>query len=550
MNALRDNVLGTLSKLAPEANKLLVAVSGGPDSVALVHLLEGADYSLELAHFDHALRESSAEDAEFVGSLAATLTLPFHTERTEVAAVAKAKGWNVEDGARRLRYGFLTRTAKRVGAQAVVTGHTQDDQAETVLMQLLRGAAYASGMKRVQGKVVRPLLNVSRGALLAYLRDLEQPYREDASNRDTSRTRAWLRHEVLPLLAARYPQVKSKLGRVAELQQDQREALQLQGRALLQGGELSTAQLKRAPKAVQRQALADLLRAAGAPFDLAGLERILATLDSPHPRRHTLSEELTARTAYGKLSVVKRGAPLPETPVSTARDLPPDLSERVLEHPHLVYRSRRPGDVIRLAGGHKKISDLLIDRKVPREARGELRVLASGSRVFWVEGIAADPALAKPDPDVLPMRRALELARRGGALGEVPVGAVVVRAGALIAEAHNETETSGDPTAHAEVLALRRAAARLGTWRLEDCTLVVTLEPCPMCFGAALQAHLPRLVYGASNPREGALESVTELASAPWKRRPELRGGVLAAACAAPLKAFFRRKLRTGEERK
>ena len=186
--------------------------------------------------------------------------------------------------------------------------------------------------------------------------------------------------------------------------------------------------------------------------------------------------------------------------------------------------------MIRLAGGTKKLSALFIDRKVPREARDAVRVLASNERVLWVEGVAVEVSVARAsaDADVRFMKRALVLAEQAAQRGELPVGAVVVHGGEITAEAHNETEALRDPTAHAEVLALRRAAEALGDWRLSDCTLFVTLEPCPMCFGAALQAHLGRLVYGAENRLEGALGSVTDLRARPleaWAGGARRRAG-------------------------
>ena len=519
-----------------------MAVSGGPDSVALLRLLLESSYTLEVAHFDHGLRETSREDTDFVRDLAARFDLPFHTERAEVARIAAAKGWNVEDAARRMRYGFLTRTAKRVAADGVVTGHTLDDQAETVLLQLLRGAAYLRGMKAVQGRVLRPLLDTSRLELLAYLQGLDQPFLTDTTNLDTSRTRSWLRLEVVPLLEQRYPSLKKSLARLADVQGAAVEHLREQGRGLLNEGGLEVATLQKAGLAVRRQAVAELLKDASVPVSFERVEGLLALLSAEKPVRASLSETLSARVAYGSLTLVeKTEGTLPEMPVTRAADLPAEVDAAVLEQPDLLYRSRRPGDVIRLPGGTKKLSDLFIDKKVPREERDTVRLLASGERVLWVEGVAVDPAVARAsaDADVHFMACALALAEKAALLGELPVGAVVVHGGEVVAEAHNETESLRDPTAHAEVLALRRAAETLGDWRLAGCTLYVTLEPCPMCFGAALQAHLPRLVYGAANRLEGALGSVTDLRAAPWKREPEVRGGVLAGRSAALLKTFF-----------
>jgi tRNA(adenine34) deaminase len=121
----------------------------------------------------------------------------------------------------------------------------------------------------------------------------------------------------------------------------------------------------------------------------------------------------------------------------------------------------------------------------------------------------------------------------------VPVGAVVVKDGKLVGAASNLTETARDPTAHAEMLALRRAAEALGDWRLGGCTLYVSLEPCAMCYGAMLQAQLSRLVYGADNRREGAAGTVLDLADYGLKHRLERRSGVLAKEASALLSRFF-----------
>lgn len=524
----------------------MLAVSGGPDSVALLRLLEGAHYSLELAHFDHALRETSRQDAEFVRALAERFELPFHSERADVATIAKANGWNLEDAARRLRYSFLTRAAKQLGADVIVTGHTLDDQAETVLMQLLRGAAYLTGMQSVRGQVIRPLLQVQRKELLEYLKTLDQTFLEDATNKDVSRTRSWLRHEILPQLERRYPKVKDTLAQLAQLQTEQKATLQKQGRALIKAKTIKVDALRKVDVAVQRQALVELHKDHHAPITLEGLERILAALDKTSPTRISLNDALTARVAYGEIVIVKTSEKkLGEAAVTTAKTLPENVDKGVLErYPNLVYRSRKAGDVITLSGGTKKLSDLFIDKKIPREERDTVRLLASGKRVLWVEGVAVDPSVAKTetDEDEVWMHRALELAKEAASKGELPVGAVVIRENQIIAKAHNETEARRDPTAHAEVLALRRAADKLGDWRLEGCTLYVTLEPCPMCFGALLQAHLPQLVYGASNPREGALGSVTDLRDAKWKHGLEVKSGVLEQACSQILTSFFAAK--------
>jgi tRNA(adenine34) deaminase len=139
------------------------------------------------------------------------------------------------------------------------------------------------------------------------------------------------------------------------------------------------------------------------------------------------------------------------------------------------------------------------------------------------------------------MAAAIAEARLAPTHGDVPIGAVVLdESGTVVARAHNERELSGDPTAHAEVLALRRASAERGSWRLEDCTLVVTLEPCTMCAGALVLARIGRVVFGAYDPKAGAVASLWDVVRDPrLNHRPDVVGGIAADACGALLRDFF-----------
>ena len=141
------------------------------------------------------------------------------------------------------------------------------------------------------------------------------------------------------------------------------------------------------------------------------------------------------------------------------------------------------------------------------------------------------------------MNRALELAQEAASVGEVPVGALVVRNGEIVAEARNEKEASNQATHHAEILAIEKASEILGRWRLTDCELYVTLEPCLMCSGAVLQARLGKVFYGASDPKFGAVESLYQtLTDARSNHRCEVTGGIMADESAALLKTFFRER--------
>jgi tRNA(adenine34) deaminase len=155
----------------------------------------------------------------------------------------------------------------------------------------------------------------------------------------------------------------------------------------------------------------------------------------------------------------------------------------------------------------------------------------------------ADPhdyRFGEDDRDAWFMRLALREAQRAPAHEDVPIGAVLVHDGEVLAAAHNERELRSDPTAHAEILALREGARALGSWRLLDCTLYVTLEPCAMCAGAIVLARLPRVVFGATDPKAGAAGSVLDVLAEPrLNHRPEVLSGVLAPDCGQLLSDFF-----------
>ncbi|WP_225073415.1 tRNA adenosine(34) deaminase TadA [Desulfuromonas sp. CSMB_57] len=148
---------------------------------------------------------------------------------------------------------------------------------------------------------------------------------------------------------------------------------------------------------------------------------------------------------------------------------------------------------------------------------------------------------AEQGQDQVFMAAALEEARAAARRGEVPIGAVVVKDGEVIGRGHNLRETSNDPTTHAEMIAIREAAARIGHWRLLDTTLYVTLEPCVMCMGAIILARIPRLVFGPRDPRAGAVGSIYDLSRDDrFNHRVAVTEGVLAEECAELLSGFFR----------
>jgi tRNA(adenine34) deaminase len=175
-----------------------------------------------------------------------------------------------------------------------------------------------------------------------------------------------------------------------------------------------------------------------------------------------------------------------------------------------------------------------------QSASAAVRMLQKMQRRYRCAGWRILPGMAASGTDEQLMRRALRLAEQAAQHGDVPIGAVVARGDEVLGEAGNERELRRDPTAHAEVLALRQASERLGGWRLLDTAIYVTLEPCPMCAGAISLARVPRLVYGAADPKGGAVGGVVDLfAESVVNHRPAVEAGLLGEESAALLESFF-----------
>jgi tRNA(adenine34) deaminase len=164
-----------------------------------------------------------------------------------------------------------------------------------------------------------------------------------------------------------------------------------------------------------------------------------------------------------------------------------------------------------------------------------------------MSNIAENPGLARMEEDAAWMQLALEQARIAAGLGEVPVGAIVIKGGTILGRGHNRNLLDRDPTAHAEMVALRQAAAKAGNHRLVGCQLFVTIEPCAMCAGAVVHARLARLVYGANDPKAGAAGSVLQVLNHPkLNHKLEVVSGVLEIKCSEVLKSFFQTR-RSGQ---
>jgi tRNA(Ile)-lysidine synthase len=539
VHAELERLTATPPKL--ELKRVLIAVSGGLDSVTLLHLLRDSmgktDLEVTVAHLDHGIRPESAEDATFVQDLCASLNLPCDLECVHVPEIAAKRGWGLEEAARKVRYNFLTRAAKRSGSSLILTAHTRDDNAETVLMQLLRGTVRATGIPPRRERIMRPLLGISRAELHAHALGHGLRWHEDASNTDTRFTRNWIRQDVLPLLETRNPNVRSKLAEHAELMRNE-DALLEDWAARVP----SWTDWRHESIAMQRRLIRRSLETVSIVPDLEHIETIREALGANNVQRVSLPTGKTGVVQAGGLRIF--GA---TTPAATLEWPTFDFSG----FPWAKLRTREPGDRIRLSGGTRKLSDVLIDQKIPREERDQIPVVAQNSEVLW---IGLEPPIldvrigSTQDHEFEAMTQALELAREAFNAGEVPVGAVVIQKlkleddpnkFAVVGRGHNRSRQGSDMTLHAELEAIRHACQNLKTAHLNACTLVVTLEPCLMCLGAVLESRISRVVFAARNPKNGALGGVIDASRADWTHQFQVRSGLLETESAKLLERFF-----------
>ena len=514
MEELERQFTQELLNLCPQG-LLVAAVSGGGDSVAMLHLLARSGRRVVVAHLDHLLRERSGEDARFVCELADRLGMECELRQINVAEVAKEKRGNIEAVARELRYAFLTEVARKYKAKCILTAHTLEDNAETVMLQIFRGAARALGIRKQRGKVIRPLLGIKRSELRMYLKELGEEWLEDPSNELTCYDRNYLRHEVWPRVIARFPRAGEAVRRYSENQQDDDKALDVLAQARLVRDSrfepvlsLRARPLLEAPRAIRRRALRQII-----------LEQGLR----PENRYVELAEKSLLGESVSLGQFVLRPVEGGVVWIPSKIDL-----LRVAKAPEgLVARRARPGDRVRLGQISKRLVDFLAEKNIPPELRREWPVAERRGEVVWVWRLLPE------EEDYKWMRQAMKMARLAARENEVPVGAIIIKNDQLIGAAANEVEKRKDATAHAEMLAIRAAQKKLDEKVLPRATVYVSLEPCPMCMGALVEAGVERVVWATENPKAGAVTRYGM--QLPFK----IEAGLLARESAMLLKGFF-----------
>lgn len=424
------------------------AVSGGPDSMALLHALldfrEESPFSLFVLHLNHGFRGAESDrDEEFVREQAASLGIPFLSRRVSIAAVHRERKCSLEEAGREERYRFFEEAAAARGLLRIALGHHGDDQVETVLMHFLQGSGLRGlrGMEPVRdNRYIRPLLDVSRGEILDFLGRRGIPYRTDGTNRELQPLRNRIRHRLVPLLEEEYnTNVRETLCRVVPVLREENDFLETVARAAADrwrggAGEAASVPVREFGElhpAIQRRVLKGLLEGfvgKGRRVLLAHVEAVLGLIrgDRPAGRLH-LPLGVTAEREYGTVRISGAGSPgrrwktppqagegasfrfpvtipgvfpIPEAgrtirldPVPVDREALTCAGDIVFFDrdkvvPPLFIRGTEKGDRIQPLGcaGSRRVMDLLMEGKVPRRNRWKIPILVDNVGVLWVAG--------------------------------------------------------------------------------------------------------------------------------------------------------------------
>ena len=418
--------------MLPSGSLILCAVSGGADSMCLLCVLDslsaGLNIKVAAAHYNHRLRGAASDsDEAFVRGFCLSRGIPFYSGSGDVKAAAASHRRGIEETAREMRYGFLERTAESIGASRIATAHTQNDNAETVIMNLIRGAGLngLSGIPPVRGNIVRPLLATSRGEIMDYLRDNNIPHIEDETNKDLKYTRNKIRHTVMPVLCGINPKFPAAVSETAFFARADNEYLTGLAEDSVSGAKhkdgvwsIGTESISGLPLPLSGRAAIILMEKAGVPkagISSLVVESMLALASGADPSaRLSLPGGFTAERSYSEL-VISRGKPENgfepailnlngETSISASgkhiiceyvdkiNEIYNSLNTFCIKYDiisgKVTARPKKTGDRITLPGrgGSKSLKKLFIDEKIPLRERLNIPVIADDKDVIALSG--------------------------------------------------------------------------------------------------------------------------------------------------------------------
>lgn len=405
----------------PKGGTILCAVSGGRDSVCLLHYLHGVSrargFSLAAGHYNHHMRPTAQRDEDFVRGLCEELDVPFYTDGCDVVAAAAAAGLGVEEMGRRLRYEFLERLADELGAERIATAHHVADQAETVLLNLLRGTGPEGlgGIPPVRGRLIRPLLNTPREDIEAYLAEHGLGHVEDETNESLAFARNRLRKNVMPELEQINGALRQNIARTASLVRREDDYLNALAAEYLpeEGLEIDCKRLLAAPEVLRPRAvrlLAKRLDTGKKDWGAVHVEAILELVKKGRDGCLSLPEGAAAVCCSGVLRLQKEAAS-PDGALALTEGIhswngwrvtvnrQPDTAERrenavyVKENcPGLLLDTWRSGEGLEMPGsrGRRSIKRLLTERGVPPQERQKIPCIRAGGIAAAVYGVGTD----------------------------------------------------------------------------------------------------------------------------------------------------------------
>lgn len=393
------------SGLIRPGDRVLVAVSGGPDSSALLVAAREEGHDVVAAHYDHALQAGSAAVAKHVAELCRGLDVPLVTERRR-SAVPKG---SIQAGARALRYEFLERARRDSAATVVALGHTADDLVEGAVLHLIRGCGLAGlrGMPGRRGVFVRPLLSVWRSEVRNFLNRRGIGTLEDPANSNTAYARVRVRREILPALERSQPGIGRRFYAVALQAAATHEAIANDAAAMLLSGAPTRAVVAAAPQPIAAELMRQLYSLAGGAQPALSRMHLKSMLQLAQPGRGGRGVDLpgglrlrivgeTMEIVASETSQVRRDRPSPRLEITRC----PGCDDREAAHLgmslNLRLGFRTPGLTMRPRGGRgtRKLQDIFVDARVPREERNSWPLVFAGDRLAWVPGVAVDADLA------------------------------------------------------------------------------------------------------------------------------------------------------------